>query len=221
MPLAIFDLDGTLLDTAPDIYSAAVSFSVNHRFPKPAFDEIKNLIGGGVRNMLQHLLKKQEVLLDDAAIAQLLHDFTDRYENSTSLTKPYPGVIEALDHLTLDGYRLGICTNKPTLMTERLLERSNIKDRFQVIIGPDRAPAKKPDPRHLQAVCSAMGRGTAVFIGDSAIDAETAERANIPFIFFEGGYLKPSERRELAKAAAFINYHDLPSVIATVLDSSH
>ncbi len=212
MAIVVFDLDGTLLDTAPDISAACNAFLQSEGYEPLGFDEICSYIGRGVPHLMGSLIRSQGVDLDEAEHARLLATFEVYHRETTGHTTMYPGVTDAMTALNAAGYRLGICTNRPLVSARSVLERFSILKMFDVVIGGDSLPVRKPDPRHLLAVCEELGGGRAIYVGDSEYDADTAERANVPFVLFSKGYCH-RHRDELVKAAEFENHSDLPGII--------
>ena len=132
----------------------------------------------------------------------------------SALSQPYEGVIEMLEILTAQGHRLAICTNKPAEPAQQILRDFNLERFFEVVVGGDSLPVKKPNPAPLQHCVARLGASAALYIGDSEVDYETAQRAQIPFIFFTGGYRK-------ASAAFFQNAHHIDqfSAVPALADS--
>lgn len=218
LAIILFDLDGTLLDTAPDIYAAVTNFLRNHDYAVPPYEEVKALIGSGIDNMVAHLLKYNSAA-DTVNFEMLTAEYRAYYEQAIWETKMFPHAADVLDELLAKGHRLGICTNKPGAMAQRLLQRFSIEPKFDVIFGPEDVPAKKPDPRHLNAARFAMGDGLTVFVGDSEADIEASNRAAIPFILFRSGYMTATIKNKTI-AGSFNDYQQLPSVVAAILLSS-
>lgn len=201
-----FDLDGTLLDTAPDLAAA-----LNHTLGvlgRPGVDpsSVRKLVGHGARALLRRGL----AVTGDAPeelVEQGFPLFLDFYgQNICKGTATFPGVEQALDRLDAAGIRLALCTNKPEGLTLRLLSALGWSARFHSVVGGDTLPTRKPDPAPLrEAVARAGGRRYA-FVGDSIVDADTARAAGVPFVAVRFGYSdRPAD--ELG-AGAVIDHFD-------------
>ena len=214
----IFDLDGTLIDSAPDIHAAA-----NRVFGRRGIGftraEVQGFVGRGAPNLVARLAESRGLPFEGAAFEALLAEFLHEYEDAQGLTTLYPGVREALDALALAGYRLGLCTNKPLAPTRAVLRHFGLEALFPVVIGGDSLPVKKPDPAPLLAALEALGGGAAVFVGDSEVDAETAQAAAMPFLLYTEGYRKMAVEA-LPHTAAFSDFKDLAALVAKLVTAS-
>lgn len=215
--IVLFDLDGTLLDTAPDIYAAASDFLRRYDYSVPPFEEVKALIGRGIHDMVAHLLQHNSAS-SGINLESFVAEYRMHYERAVSETTIFPHVIDVLDKLRAQGHHLGICTNKPTALAWRLLQRFSIDAKFDVVFGPECVPAKKPDPRHLNAARHAMGGGITIFVGDSEADIEASNRATIPFVLFCGGYMAGSIKNKTI-AGSFHDYLELPAIVGAILST--
>ena len=184
----VFDLDGTLVDTAPDLTNA-----LNHALkirgldPMPA-SAVREAVGRGAPAMIY------EALGEGADIEGILADFLVHYEaNIAAESRPFPGALAALERLRGAGARLAICTNKRERLTNLLLRSLRIDHYFAAIAGRDTLHVSKPDPGHLLGVIAAAGGdpARAVMVGDSAVDINTARAAGIPSILVSFGYCPP------------------------------
>ncbi|MEM7043397.1 MAG: phosphoglycolate phosphatase [Pseudomonadota bacterium] len=187
----IFDLDGTLVDTAPDILAYLNEMLLELGRPGLDLEAVRSMIGDGVRALMIRGLEASGGVPDDIDIDDLFHRYLERYgAEPVRASKPYPAMVDTLEALSDIGIRLGVCTNKPQLPTDRLLARLNLDRHFGAAIGGDALPIKKPDPAHLLAVLEQLGVGAtrAVLIGDSETDLKTARAANIPCILVSFGY---------------------------------
>ena len=184
----IFDLDGTLADTAPDL-AAALNHALGHlgRPPIPA-ESVRHLVGHGARALLRRGLSEtggQTEALVDRGLAAFLEYYA---ANICVGTRPYPGLDEALDEAGSLGMRTGICTNKPAALTAALVAALGWEQRFACIVAGDTLPVRKPDPAPLREAIARAGGGRAVFVGDSIVDAETARAASLPFVAVRFGF---------------------------------
>ena len=183
-----FDLDGTLADTSPDIAAALnrmLAALGRHTLPH---DRIRGLVGHGARSLVQRGLlatgDAPEELVDRG-----LPLYLDFYAADVcSGTRPYPGVEQALDDLAAAGAALAICTNKVENLTHLLLSALGWQGRFAAVVGGDTLPTRKPDPAMLHEAIARAGGGSALFVGDSITDADTARAAGLPFIAVSFGF---------------------------------
>lgn len=209
-PALVFDLDGTLIDSAPDIHAAANRILAADGLAPQSFSQVKSFIGRGVPHLVDRLLQAAGAG-DPVRAARMVARFVEDYETAVTLTQPYPGVIAALR--ALSGHRLGICTNKPLSPTRAVLRHLAMDGFFPVVIGGDSLPVKKPDPAPVLATVQALGGGPALYIGDSEADAEAAARAGLQFLLFTEGYRK-TPVADLPHAVAFADWADLPGLVA-------
>ena len=186
----VFDLDGTLVDTAPDLCAA-----LNHALgvlgrPAVPADDVRHMVGHGARKLLEKGLAATGTVTPDlveAGVAPFLAYYADHIADGS---RPYPGVEAALSALAAAGSRLAICTNKPFALSKALVSALGWDGRFAANLGFDSVPAPKPDPGHLFAAIAAAGGdpATTVFIGDSITDTTTARAAGIPVIAVSFGF---------------------------------
>ena len=210
----VFDLDGTLIDSAPDIH-AAVNAVLRLNQARPlTLDQVRSFIGGGVDLLWRRVIAATG--LPSEAHRDLVAAFMTRYHDATALTRLYPQVTEALGLLADRGYALGICTNKPLGPTRAVLEHFGISGLFATVVGGDSLPQRKPDPAPLRAAFLALGadpeapRG--VYVGDSEFDEECAHNAGLPFLLFTRGYRKtPVE--QMRHLASFDDFAGLPLLV--------
>ncbi len=211
----IFDLDGTLIDSAPDIHAAANLVLRAEGLEEQTFAQVRSFIGRGVPHLIRQLLIAAGHGADDARHARMTERFVAGYEDAVGLTLPYPGVAMALTTLRAAGHPLGICTNKPEAATRAVLAHLNLDGPFSVTVGGDSLPVRKPDPAPLHLAVAKLGQPKAIFVGDSEVDAETAQAAGLPFLLFTEGYRK-SPVEALPHAARFSHHADLPGLVAAL-----
>ncbi len=188
---AIFDLDGTLVDTAPDLWHATnhVITSLGRR--AITLDEVRAFVGHGARTLIARGLAATGEALPTQEIEPLYHQFVDYYrDNIAHESAPFPGCLALLDTLAADGIKLGVCTNKLEGLSVRLLEELDMTRYFGAIIGPDTIGIAKPDPAPYREALSRLGTngGPSVMIGDSETDVLTARAAGVPVIAVTFGY---------------------------------
>jgi phosphoglycolate phosphatase len=188
-PVILFDLDGTLVDTAPEI-ADAVNDVLRELGVQPAPDErVREWIGEGTRVLMKRALVYAG--LDAARLEELWPRFEHRYsEHCGARSRPYPGVRAALERLRSAGTRLAVVTNKEMIFTRRVLEIHDLHGYFEVVVAGDTLPVRKPDPRVIRHAlrCLGEGAGTALLIGDSIIDVRTARAAGIAVWAVRHGY---------------------------------
>jgi len=212
----VFDLDGTLIDSAPDIHAAANTLMERHGLGPFTPAETRSFIGSGVPHFITCCLRARGEAGNAALRAQLIAEFIDIYEASVTLTRVYPGAAEALAALVSGQYALGLCTNKPQGPARAVLEHLGLAAHFPVVIGGDSLSVRKPDPAPLQAAVAGLGARDVVYVGDSEVDAETAARAGLPFALYTEGYRK-GPVHAIPHARAFADFGDLPGIVAEVL----
>ena len=213
MAAVIFDLDGTLVDSAPDIHAAVNRLLADLGEAPLSFQTVKSFIGNGVPTLVARVLAACGHDPDPARQAEWQAGFLRHYEaDSTTLTQLYPGVTEALSALLDHGHQLALCTNKPEGPARHILDAFGLAGLFPVVIGGDSLPLRKPDPAPLLAAADGLA-GPVLFVGDSEVDAETALAAQVPFLLFTEGYRK-APVHALPHAARFDRFSDLPALIA-------
>lgn len=184
----IFDLDGTLVHSAPDLHAAANRMLKSYDRATLNLKTIISFIGNGVPKLVERCL----LATGDARILPEAIDlFHDLYSaNLTTLTRPYAGVIDTLDALLEAGQPMAICTNKPEQAAQQLCDDLDMSKYFTTILGGNSLAVRKPDPAPLlEALARLDGHAdNCLYVGDSVIDFRTAEAAKLPFAFFEGGY---------------------------------
>lgn len=213
-PTLLLDLDGTLVDSIPDLLSAL------NRMGKPRgfrpFDraEITPMIGDGVRTLLERAFAARNTPFDEAAMAPYTADYA---AHSAVETKPFPGVVDTLHRFADAGWRMAVCTNKLVEPTHALLAALGLTPFLAAIGGGDSFPARKPDPRHLLGTLELAGGSVdaAVMVGDHHNDVRAAMGAGVPCVFAAWGY-GPLSMAEGAAAVAE-RFSDLPGIAAKLL----
>ena len=208
-----FDLDGTLIDSAPDIHAIANGMLQARGLDTIDLETARSFIGRGAPTFIARLAQTCD--LPEREQPQLLEDFLALYEDAVTLTVPYPGVEVALTRLAAC-HRMGICTNKPIGPCRAVLKHLGLDRFFAAVLGGDSLPVRKPDPRPLLETFAQLGDGPNIYVGDSETDAETAQRAGVPLILFTRGY-RNTPVADLPHAAAFDDFADLPEIVTDVL----
>jgi len=190
MKAVIFDLDGTLIDSAPDIHAAANAVLQGEGLPLVSFEQSRSFVGRGARIFVERMERAVTGENAPARTDHLHKRFLHFYERAHENTRIYPGVVAVLEGLRAEGFALGLCTNKPMRPTRAVLAHLGWDRLFDVVIGGDSLAVAKPDPAPLIAVVDGLGLTLPqiTYIGDSETDAETAERAGARFGLFTEGY---------------------------------
>jgi phosphoglycolate phosphatase len=188
MVTIVFDLDGTLVDTAADLIDALNLTLREHGLATLPYNDARRLIGGGVNNMIERALVANTSVADMHALyAAFVAHYTDHIADQS---RPFPGLEPVLDRLATAGYRLAVCTNKLERLSKMLLDKLRLSSRFAAICGQDTFGIQKPDPRAFRATVKRAGgeAGRAIMVGDSIIDIRTARAAAVPVIAVDFGY---------------------------------
>lgn len=190
-PIVVFDLDGTLAETAPNIMATLNVILQQEGLAALPVERARELVGAGARALIERGFKVSGRPLDAQRLEELFEEFLLIYaEDVASASYLYDGALDAMDALAEAGYALAVCTNKPILHTRLILEHFGIGGRFAAVAGRDSFPFHKPDPRHLTMTIETAkaDKGRAVMIGDSRTDIATARAAGIPCICVPFGY---------------------------------
>ena len=205
----IFDLDGTLIDSAPDIWHAANAVLDEAGLPRVTFEQSRGFIGRGARVFVERMERAVTGRNDPDRTAHLHGRFLHYYERAHENTRVYPRVQDVLEGLARDGIALGLCTNKPISPTRAVLQHLRWDGLFGHVIGGDSLRVAKPDPEPLLAVVEGLGLTLPqiVYVGDSETDAETAERAGATFGLYTQGYRKAAPE-DMFHTFRFDDYSD-------------
>jgi phosphoglycolate phosphatase len=187
----VFDLDGTLVDTAPDLINALNFILAREGLPPVPLHSARHMIGAGARRLIERGLELdgRSLGLDD--VTRLTGDFIDYYAaHIADVSRPFEGLEDALDDLSARGYRFAVCTNKLEWLSKLLLDQLGLSSRFSAICGADTFGVSKPDPAILrQTIARAGGElSSSIMVGDAGPDIGVARRAGIPVICVEFGY---------------------------------
>jgi len=187
----VFDLDGTLVDTAPDIMRALNQTMDLEGLPRVKLGPVRALIGQGARGAIKKAAAMNEVSFTAERLDALVSEYTAFYSADIAReSKPYPGVLDAMNELAALGAKFSVCTNKRTHLAVQLLETLGIAERFSAIVGADAVTQRKPHPEHYNAAVMRAG-GTvrrSLLIGDTVADVGAARAAGVPAIVVRFGY---------------------------------
>ncbi|WP_170477156.1 phosphoglycolate phosphatase [Ruegeria arenilitoris] len=212
----VFDLDGTLVDSVADLTAAVNQMLTDEGVDPLPLATVKRFVGNGLPKLVERVMVHRG--LPSQKHPELSRATLTHYNAApTQRTTVYPGVTKALSRLGNMGCALGVCTNKPEAPARHILEALELLPHFDSVVGGDTVNKCKPDPEHLNACFKAMPNiGPSIFVGDSEVDAETAKRADVPFLLFTEGYRK-SSIAELPHLLAFDHYADMPDLLSQII----
>ncbi len=213
MKSVVFDLDGTLVESAPDIHDATNRMLSDLGIAPLSLETIIGFIGNGVPTLVERVMKEVGIECSETKHIELVAAFSAHYAvNPATLSYLNKGAMAALDVLHKAGYKLAICTNKPYGITLQVLRCLDIEKYFEAIIGGDSLAVKKPNPAPLHKAMEQLGEPACIYVGDSEVDAQTAINAGQPFYLFTDGYRKASIE-DLKPDAVFDDFAKLHSMI--------
>lgn len=185
-----FDLDGTLIDTAPDLVRVLNDVIAEEGLPETEFKEARKAVGYGSRALINGALERANKTLDEARIDELQHLFLKLYaDDICRLSTPFPGVVDTLKALKQRGAELSICTNKPGYLARPLIEALGLTDLFIRTVGSDDLERNKPHPEHIWKAAGHRGQSrNIIMVGDSRPDVLAARNAKVPCIVMAYGY---------------------------------
>jgi len=207
----LFDLDGTLIDSAPDLHVAANKLLKEENRQTITLEQTIRMIGDGVPKIVERAFAATgHTITDEEELNGYVRRYLNFYEpNSANLTTPFPGVVDCLRRLQREKYTMAVCTNKPFVATQKILRKLELAGFFSAIVGGDTLPGiRKPDPRHLLAALKIMKvpPKNAIMIGDHANDVNAARDSQLPVIICRFGYTNgPAEN---LKGDLVINHFD-------------
>lgn len=212
MSAIIFDLDGTLIDSAPDIHAAMAEVFKRRGIDPVPFQQVRSFIGNGVSKLVARCIRAAGLDESDALHAEIAAEFHARYAAAVHLTTLYPHVADTLQTLHKDGFRLGLCTNKPEAATHAVLKHFGIDHLFDAMSFGDGPYPAKPDPAPVRHIVDQLPARRFLYVGDSETDAETAKNAKLPMAIFTRGYRKtPVE--QLYHDAHFDDFAQLRGIV--------
>ena len=211
----VFDLDGTLIDTAPDLIDTLNQILTREGLPSVPFETARPLIGGGARGLIERALATKGRVCSKTEVDRLYTAFVAHYaEHIADRSRPFPHLEPVLDGLADAGYRLAVCTNKLEWLSVRLLNTLQLAQRFAAICGQDTFGMQKPDPEILRRTILRAGGepARAIMIGDSVTDIRTARNAKVPVVAVDFGYTDVPVA-ELQPDRIISSFADLPSAL--------
>ena len=215
----VFDLDGTLVDTAPDIRNAVNRVLAEKGLAPLSLPEIRGLIGHGPRALLAAVFERERRQVSESELRDSTDRFREFYVRDIACeSRPFPDAVEACDALVRSGATLAMCTNKAQDLTLALLDSLGLTHRFAAIATPETAGASKPDPAHLRAAIAVAGGRPerTVMIGDSAADAMAARAAGVALVLVDFGYCEGAAA-ELEPDVLIGHFQELPGAVARLL----
>ncbi|WP_252727182.1 phosphoglycolate phosphatase [Paracoccus sp. C2R09] len=212
----VFDLDGTLVDSVPDIH-ACVAATLT-QFDQPPLDiaTVRSFVGGGVQMLWDRIIAATSLAPEHHQ--RLVDVFMDHYQQATAHSTLYPGVLDALEQLKSAGHPIGLCTNKPLAPTRKVLDHFGLAKFMAVVVAGDTQPERKPHPAPLQAAFAELG-GSGIFVGDSEFDADCAAAMQVPFLLFTQGYRNTPVDR-MRHDASFDHHDALPGIVQRLLQTT-
>jgi phosphoglycolate phosphatase len=220
-PTIVFDLDGTLVDTAGDLIATMNAMFAREGVPQVALEDARNMVGGGVKPMIERGLTAHGRTLGPGELDHFYAEYLGLYaEHIADHSRPFPGVEAALDDLAALGYRFAVCTNKLEWLSLRLLDALNLTARFAAICGQDTFGVPKPNPAILrQTIARAGGEAKrAIMVGDSITDIATARAAGVPVVAVTFGY-SATPVTELGPDRVVERYVDLPAAVRDLVQA--
>ncbi len=217
-PVLLCDLDGTLVDSLPDLAAAIGELLEGEGRPGLAPEAIAAMVGDGVPKLIERAFAATGGAPQADELAALVSRYMPLYESRmTELTRPYPGAIEALRTLKRAGWRLAVCTNKPEAPSRAVIAALGFDGLFEAVAGGDSFPVRKPDPGHVLGLLRRMGAdpAVAVMLGDGPNDVLAARRAGLPAIAIAHGYGRVPAH-ELGAEVVIESFSELPGALAAL-----
>ncbi|MCX5494239.1 phosphoglycolate phosphatase [Kaistia dalseonensis] len=220
-PTLVFDLDGTLVDTAADLVATLNVILTHENLAPVPYADARSMVGHGARVLIERGLAANGASRDSAAIDRLFDAYIAHYSaHIADHSLPFPGVTDALDHFAAEGWLLAVCTNKLEGLSVQLLDALSLSSRFAAICGADTFAARKPDPIALTGTIERAGgdRRRAIMVGDSKTDIDTALAASVPVVAVDFGYT-PVPVTELGPDLVISHFDELAAAVAKLTPS--
>jgi phosphoglycolate phosphatase len=218
-PLVVFDLDGTLIDTAPDLIGTLNEVYAEHGISAVSLDQGRSLVGAGIKPMIAKGLETVGRQVPPAELDAIYDDYVARYAPRIARdSRPFDGLAGALDTLEGQGCAFAVCTNKLDWLSVKILTDLGLLRRFRAVMGPDGLGTRKPDPEALWRTIERAGgeRSRAVMVGDSHADIAVARAAGVPSVGVTFGYT-PVPMAELGPDILIEAFADLPAAIGKLV----
>ena len=206
----LFDLDGTLIDSLPNVTDGVNRLLATHDLPALSADTVRGFVGHGERVLLDRLIAA--TALDLADYDALMTEFMAIYREVALQTRLMPGASKALKAIRELPFALGLVTNKPRAPLLPTLTAAGLDEAFDLVIAGDDLESRKPDPAPLFHAMAKVGADRSVYVGDSEVDAETARRAEVPFVFYTEG-IRTKTVNEIPHDVAFNDFANLPGIL--------
>lgn len=216
--LIIFDLDGTLAHTAPDLIGTLNRITADYNLEPISLEQFGKIIGHGAKAMITRSFECNNREIDEKTLEKLLQDFLDDYaQNIANETVLFENVLDAMDIIAEKGFSFALCTNKTESMARLLLDKLDVTKRFKSITGGDTFDFRKPDARHLQETARLAGHTLekAIMIGDSATDIDAAKNAGIASVAVTFGYTE-TPAHKLGASKVISHFNELPAAIESI-----
>ena len=213
----LFDLDGTLIDTAPDLINAHNHVMKKFGHNPKKLSDIKSLAGRGAWVMMQRSFKNE--ITDEKTKKKMIDEFISFYaKNINNESKPIKGIFDFLEWAKSKNISMGVCTNKKEILAVDLLKKINMYKYFEYVAGADTFEFNKPDPRHLTNVIEIMGGdiNKTIMVGDSEVDSSSAYNASLPFVLVKDGYTEKTEK-EIKHDELISNFVNFEKIIEKYL----
>ncbi len=217
-----FDLDGTLVDTAPDLVRALNQTLALEGLAPAALPAMRSFIGHGARKMIERAAAAASVAFAPDKLDALTETFVDFYRADIAAeSRPIPGCVAALESLRAAGARLAVCTNKRTELSRRLLDALDLSRFFEAVVGADATPHRKPHPDHVRDAIAQIGgaQQRAAMVGDSSADAQAGRAAGVRVILVDFGY-HDADPATLGADAVVSHFSDIPATAARLLQAT-
>lgn len=208
----VFDLDGTLIDSAPDIQSAASEVLRGCGKEGLSLAETRSFIGEGAALFVRRMMEARDIAQTPQKLEALNAEFLEQYAVSVDKAVFYPGVQTVLAKLKSKGHKLGLCTNKPEHPARAAIRHMGIDSAFEAFIAGGMGEPSKPKPDMLLRVIEQLGDGLTLYVGDSETDALTAKRARVPFALFSQGYRRGAIS-DIHHDWVFEDFEALPAIV--------
>jgi len=212
-PALVFDFDGTLIDSAPDITQALNETLAAYGRPALTVAQVRTMVGDGAASLLRYAFEATGEPLEPAAVPAAVKRYADIYfEHSADASCLYPGVAETLEALASAGVKLGLCTNKPERISRKILGLVGLEPLFDAVAGGDTLPVRKPDGRPVSFVMESLGAPRAAMVGDGINDVLSARAAGIPVVLVSYGYPR-GDVHALGADVVIDRFADLPAAL--------